>query len=159
MISGIVEFRTKNAAKISQLFIAGCFIEGNPDGMFVELPQIHSGLGGAGQNRLRVFIGEIDAQGIEEVLVSNLQPGRLQRLSKLSCQAMDAFRDRAQTARAMVNRIHRRDHGEKDLGRANVARRFVAPDVLFAGLEREPVPGRPVASCETPTNRPAMWRL
>src|SRR5438132_12047048 len=52
---------------------------------------------------------------------------------------MDALRNRAQTARSMVNRIHRRDHGEEDLCRANIAGGFVAADVLFARLEREPI--------------------
>src|SRR5437660_10014034 len=55
---------------------------------------------------------------------------------------MNSLGDCAQTARAMINRVHRRDHGEKNLRRANVARRFVAADMLFARLEREPI-GRP----------------
>ena len=39
----------------------------------------------------------------------------------------------------MIDRIHRRDDGEKDLRRADVARRFVAPDVLLAGLQSESI--------------------
>ena len=52
---------------------------------------------------------------------------------------MNSLGDCAQTARAMINRVHRRDHGEKNLRRANVARRFVAADMLFARLERESI--------------------
>src|SRR5437763_9321061 len=52
---------------------------------------------------------------------------------------MHAFRDRPQTARAMINRVHGCDDREKNLGRANVAGGFVAADVLLAGLEREPI--------------------
>ena len=52
---------------------------------------------------------------------------------------MNALGDSAQTARAMVNRVHRRHDGEKNLGRANIAGRFVAADVLLACLQRESV--------------------
>src|SRR5437667_9394923 len=52
---------------------------------------------------------------------------------------MNSLGDCAQTARAMINRVHRRDHGEKNLRRANVARCFVAADMLFARLQRESI--------------------
>jgi hypothetical protein len=39
----------------------------------------------------------------------------------------------------VVNGIHRGHHSEEHLGRADVARRFVAADVLLAGLEREAI--------------------
>src|SRR4051794_28750555 len=39
----------------------------------------------------------------------------------------------------MVNGVHRRDDGEEDLSGADVARRFVAADMLLAGLHREAV--------------------
>ena len=46
-----------------------------------------------------------------------------------------------QTARAVVNRVHRRDDGEEHLRRANVTRSFVAANVLLARLQCEPVRG------------------
>src|SRR6266404_5957157 len=52
---------------------------------------------------------------------------------------MYAFRDRAQTTRSMINRIHRCDNREKNLGRADIAGGFVAADVLLARLERKPI--------------------
>src|SRR5258707_13660728 len=54
---------------------------------------------------------------------------------------MNSLGDCAQTAWAMIDRVHRRDHSEKNLRRANVARRFVAADMLFARLQREPISG------------------
>ena len=54
---------------------------------------------------------------------------------------MNALRDGAQPARAMVNRVHRRDDGKENLRRTDVTRRFVAPDVLLARLQRESVSG------------------
>src|SRR5450755_2562402 len=52
---------------------------------------------------------------------------------------MDAFRDGAESVGAMVDRIHRRDHREEHLRCADITRRFVSPNVLFAGLECKPV--------------------
>src|SRR5450631_3915054 len=54
---------------------------------------------------------------------------------------MNAFCDLAQSTGAVIDGVHRSDHGEENLGGANVTRRFVAADMLFAGLEREPVTG------------------
>jgi hypothetical protein len=49
--------------------------------------------------------------------------------------------DGAQSARTVVNGVHRRDHGEEHLSCANIARRFIAADVLFARLQGKPVTG------------------
>src|SRR6266571_8412891 len=54
---------------------------------------------------------------------------------------MDSLRDRAQPARAVIYRVHRCDDGEKNLRRANVARGFVATDVLLARLQGEAIGG------------------
>src|SRR5260370_21452924 len=52
---------------------------------------------------------------------------------------MHALGDGAQTARAVINGIHRRNDGEKDLRRANVTGRFFAPDVLLARLQGQTI--------------------
>src|SRR5437870_11487636 len=54
---------------------------------------------------------------------------------------MDALCPCAQSARPVINRVHRRDNGEENLRRADVTRRFVAPDVLFTRLQREAIRG------------------
>src|SRR5579859_1679093 len=54
---------------------------------------------------------------------------------------MNTLGDFPQTVRAVINGVHRRDDGEKDLGRANVTGRFVASDVLLACLQSEPKSG------------------
>ena len=51
----------------------------------------------------------------------------------------DALRNRAQAGGAMIRGVHRRDHGEQDLGGADIARRLLAADVLLAGLQCEAV--------------------
>src|ERR1700682_2902719 len=54
---------------------------------------------------------------------------------------MNAFRNGAQTARAVINRVHRCDHSEQDLRGADVTGGFVAADVLLARLQRESIGG------------------
>ena len=51
---------------------------------------------------------------------------------------MDFVRDGSQPLGAMVDRIGRGHHGEEDLGGADIARRFLPADVLFAGLQCQP---------------------
>ena len=53
--------------------------------------------------------------------------------------AVGAPRDRAQPLGAVVDGVHRGDHGQQHLGGADVGGRLVAADVLLAGLQRQPV--------------------
>ena len=52
---------------------------------------------------------------------------------------MHAARNRLQALGTVIDRIHRSNHGQQDLRRANVRCRLLAPDVLLAGLQRQPV--------------------
>ena len=54
---------------------------------------------------------------------------------------MHAFRECAQTTRAMIDCVHRGDDGQENLRRADVARGFVPPDVLLARLQRKTISG------------------
>src|ERR1700737_150039 len=82
---------------------------------------------------------------IEEIFMRNFQSERAKTISQLTCPAMNALGDCAQTARSVIDRVHRGDHGEKNLCCANVAGRFVAADVLLSRLQRESI-GRPAFS-------------
>ena len=75
----------------------------------------------------------------KKLFVCDFQTKCAQTIGQLAGQAMHAFRDCAQTARAVINRIHRCDDSEKNLSRANIARGFVAADVLLARLQREAI--------------------
>ena len=103
---------------------------------------------------------EFNAHGVEKLAVENSESLDHHMSGEILCQPMNFLGDRAQSARSVINRIHRCDHGEEHLRCADIARGFVAPNVLFAGLEREPVawPAGGIVR-ETPTSRPGMWRL
>ena len=63
---------------------------------------------------------------------------------ELGSEGMDTFRDRTKTVRPMINRVHRRHDSEEDLRRANIARCFIATDVLLARLHCETISGATV---------------
>src|SRR6266576_2243025 len=52
---------------------------------------------------------------------------------------MSALGDCPQTARTMIDRVHRRDDRQKNLRRANVTGGFVAANVLLARLQRKAI--------------------
>ena len=58
--------------------------------------------------------------------------------------AVDALGDRPEALGAVPGGVHAGDDREEDLGGADVRGRLLAPDVLLAGLERQPVGGSPV---------------
>ena len=66
----------------------------------------------------------------------------LEAVGQAAGEIVHPARDPAQAVGPVINRIHRGHDGEQDLGRADVARRLVAPDVLLARLQREAI-GRP----------------
>jgi hypothetical protein len=70
------------------------------------------------------------------------QPAVPQRGGQPGRAAVHAGRDRGQAAGTVVHRVHRGHHGQQHLCGADVTGRLFPPDVLLAGLQREPV-GRP----------------
>ncbi len=56
---------------------------------------------------------------------------------------MHFSRDRLDSFRAMIDRIHGSDHRKEDLGGAYVRGRFLTPDVLLAGLQRQAIGNAP----------------
>ena len=79
--------------------------------------------------------------GVEERVVDDLDAAAAQRVGQARGRAGDPGRDPPQPGGAVVDRVHRGHHREKHLRGADVARRLLAPDVLLAGLQREPVGG------------------
>ena len=133
------DFRRRFAADLD---LRSCrFVERNADRVSAELAQVAFQLCAA---RLRICVAascpEIDADRVEEIFVSDLE-AELAQADRASrhVRSMNAFGDRAQAVRSVINRIHRGDDGEKHLRRADVARRFVAADVLLARLQREAI--------------------
>ena len=92
--------------------------------------------------------------GVDERAVQHLDTGLPQRGGEHDGAPVGPLRDRAQTVRPVVDGVHRGDDGEQHLGGADVGRRLVAPDVLFAGLQRESV-GGPALRVDGHADQPA----
>ncbi len=60
-------------------------------------------------------------------------------------QPVDPSGDGAQALGSVVDRIHAGHDGEKHLGGADIAGRFVPANMLFPGLDGQPVGGLAVA--------------
>ena len=86
---------------------------------------------------------DFDANCVEEIFVRDFQAERPQTICELTRQAMNAFGDCPQSSWAVIHSIHRGNHSKKNLRRANVARRFVATDVLLSRLQRKSISGVP----------------
>ncbi len=77
--------------------------------------------------------------GVEELPVQHLDPAAAQLLGEHCRHPVRAGRDRPKPGRAVVHRVHRRHDGQQHLRGADVAGGLLAADVLFAGLQRQPV--------------------
>ena len=72
------------------------------------------------------------------MLLSTSTPARRNAPASVAVRRCTRTRDRAQTVGPVIRRVQAGDHRQQHLGRADVARGLLAPDVLLTGLEREP---------------------
>ena len=125
--------------KLEEIGFRSGLIESNPDHSPAQIAEIVAGRARRLQRCLAVLIAQIYADRVEERDFRDMHLESLQTLPEQIREAMHSLGDRLQTARAVIHGIHRRDHGEEDLGRANVTGGFVAADVLLARLKREAI--------------------
>src|SRR5215471_20121019 len=81
----------------------------------------------------------LDCDGVEERSLLHLPTERRQSLDQSPGGAMDLMRNAPETVRAVIDRIHRRDHRRENLRGADVGGRLLTADMLLARLQREPV--------------------
>ncbi len=99
----------------------------------------------------------IDREAVEVTGCARHKTQLRQTGGQRRCAPVDAFADRAQPFRAMVDRVHRRDHRQQDLRGADVRGRLFAADVLLARLQREAVGGL-AAAVDRYADQPARHR-
>src|SRR5665811_722422 len=76
---------------------------------------------------------------VEEVAVADVDSPGTEAGGEDDGVTVRPLRDSAQAVGAVVYAIHGCDDGKQDLRCADIGRRLLASDVLFAGLQREPV--------------------
>ena len=119
----------------------------------IGAPDVDTALLG-GRLDLRGASGNPGQHGVEEGVVHHLHAGLRQARRQRPGVLVHPPRYPAQSLGAVVGGIHRRHHRQQHLRGADVRRRFVAPDVLLAGLQREPV-GRRAVGVDGHPDQPA----
>ncbi len=110
--------------------------------MRAEVAQVAVLLGRPADEFAAPAFPEVEVDGVEKRIVREDVAELLEAVGQAAGKVMHAAGYLAQAFRSVINGIHRGHDREEHLGRADVARRLVAPDVLLARLERETV-GRP----------------
>ena len=90
---------------------------------------------------LRGPAGHSRQHGVEEPVVDHVHARGRQPCGDGAGAVVYPAGDAGQPVGAVIAGVHRRDHGEQNLRGTDVAGRLVPPDVLFAGLQGQPVGG------------------
>ncbi len=115
-----------------------CLVKADPDAVISDFPEVQIFLTRRSHDA-RLTHAHLDRDRVEERLGRDLGPCRAQRLGQPHGVEMHPFRNRAQADRPVKNRIESGHYGQKRLGRADIARRLLAPDMLLARLKAQPV--------------------
>jgi hypothetical protein len=132
----------KDREKGSEVGGGGGLIERHADRGLAELPQVDALRRGSGHEiggARDGAAGQLHPQGVEEGLRGQLVTEAPEAAGQRLGQDVHALGDGAQPVGTVVHRVHSGHDGEQRLGRADVARRFLAADVLLASLHRHPV--------------------
>jgi hypothetical protein len=91
--------------------------------------------------------------------MAQLEPFFLQAVGQNIGQAMDAAGDALQALWPVEHRVQAGDICQQYLGSTNIGVRFLATDMLFAGLHRHTQRGVTGGIFDTPIIRPGIERL
>ena len=104
----------------------------------VEQPEIHPARLGFPEN-FSPPVAHVDFQRVKNRRVRRRRQSRLPEApGDCRCQQTHAPGDGQQPLRPVINGEHRSDAGQQRLGRADIAGRLFAADVLLARLQRQP---------------------
>ena len=124
----------------AHLVAVAALVERDADAAVVVTPQVEPLVRRGGQDRLDRQPAGADGHRVEE-RPRHLVPQTLHPDRQRPRERVDAPGDAPQALGPVVDSEHARHHGQKHLGRADVARRLLAADVLLARLQREAIRG------------------
>ncbi|EHK82903.1 putative metal-dependent RNase [Rhodococcus pyridinivorans AK37] len=104
----------------------------------VDPVQVDAGLEGGGEHGVDTP-RDAHEDGVEELIVDNLDATGAQTVGEAAGVPGDAAGDAGEAFGAVVRGVHGREHGEEHLGGADVAGGLLTADVLLTGLQREAV--------------------
>ncbi|MCY1517305.1 hypothetical protein D9M68_519800 [compost metagenome] len=146
--------RLRQAVTRLELFHLEVAAEGAPDGFerdraralvkadadlgLADLAQVHF-LGDRGLEDDALQLADFDGDRVEEHIGLYGIAEFFKAHGETHGLLVNALGDRLDALRSMEHRVHRGHDGEQHLGGADVRRRFLAADVLFAGLQRQAI--------------------
>ncbi len=116
----------------------GGLIAGDRHVVGVDPPDVDTAALGLGLHRGGP-VRDVGEHGVEEAVVHHIDARRTQAGGQRAGVTMDPPGDPGQALRTVVAGVHRRHDREQHLRGTDVGCRLVAADVLFAGLQRQPV--------------------
>ncbi len=141
VVAGAVGLGHERAAEgvdeVGEVGVGDGLVERDPDRPVGVAPEVDRVLV-AGERDHVLAVAQADAQGVEKGAVDDLVAGRLERPGQPPRLAVDVLGDGRQPVGPVVDGVEPGDVGQEHLGRADVARRLLAADVLLARLQRHP---------------------
>src|SRR5690606_18292552 len=126
-----------------KIFLGRGFIKGYANRIRVDNAEQTAALIGFVSD-LRSLASDLDRNRIEQAIACNLDASSLKPSGEARSKASNTRCNGLQARRTVPDGIRCGHIGEQCLRGANVRRRFVAADMLFAGLERQTVGGAAV---------------
>ena len=143
-------------------FVAGYgFIHGDGNTAIIQTPQIEAVLQRRRHHGIRARAG-FKRDGIKETLMAQRKAEPRRSITRQPRQQAHALGDAGQPFRPMPHRIHAGHDSQQHLRGADIGCRFLAADMLFAGLQREPHRGRTCGihgNTDKPARHQALMRI
>ena len=135
-LAGYSEYLTKRV----EILFGRRFVKRHADRVFVDDANKVAGLFCFLGGKLCLSVGS-DGQRVEELFMNKRVVAGLDARGKAGCKIRRPTGYSAQPVGTVPYRIGGRHVREQGLGGANVRRGLVPPDMLFAGLQRQPIGG------------------
>src|SRR5699024_5528336 len=133
----------EGCGQTGQMSVGGGLIGGDPDLGVAEPTDVDPGVRGVVEDLLGGGgIGQVDHHGVEEVLGGQGVAAGGEGGGQPTGLAVGVLGDLLQPSRTVIDGVEAGADGQQRLGRADVGSGLLSADVLFAGLQSQPV-GRP----------------
>src|SRR5215467_7219927 len=114
-------------------------VESDAERIVVMAAKIYTLVVGTYKNLLALGLRHSHANGIEKFFAAHFKPKLPQPSCEDHCKTVNTLSNSAQPFRPVIDCVHACHNGQENLGRADVACRFLTPDVLLPSLQCEAI--------------------